>query len=679
MRRARFTILSSIPFVLSGLAILPLPLSAAGDAALATSTAEAVQARLRDDVRYLASDELEGRGVGTKGLDQAAEFIRREFAAAGLDVQRVQGNAWQTFSMVAETKLGQPNLLSFAGPDGKTVELAHGVDFTTCSFGGSGRFATGIAFGGYAIESDDPAYRDLADLDLKGKAVIILRRVPRQSAADSPFSGPHGMLSQHATLRAKLANAYSKGAAAILFVNDPCSSRELRDKHAAKSAQADERIVAAAEKLVQVDPQDHAALTEARNKLAALFDQRKKLAEQGEKIDDDPLMKFGYGTDEENRTTPIFHISQQACDRLLAAAEKPSLAELEARIDAELKPASFELSDWRAEGAATIERIQAEVKNVIGVLEGEGPLADETIVVGAHYDHVGLGGAGSLAPGVKAVHNGADDNASGTAALIELARRLAARDEKLPRRIVFIAFTGEERGLIGSARYVREPIFPLEKTVAMFNMDMVGRLKDDKLTIFGSGTSPRWEPLVARLARADGLKLTLKGAGVGPSDHTSFYMKKIPVLHFFTGTHGDYHRPSDDWEKINLAGMRRVVDLVEQVVLDTARAEERPAFVETKQAGDVLRDGNRPYFGSIPDFGTDAEGYAISGVASGSPAEEAGIKPGDLLVQLGPHKIGNLSDFDLALRKFEPGDEVPVTVLRDGQTVQLKATLTKPR
>ncbi|MEX0716793.1 MAG: M20/M25/M40 family metallo-hydrolase [Planctomycetaceae bacterium] len=676
-RLFRFASLSLLPVLFCAAAVGTLAVRAHADTA--TIAAEATQARLRGDVRHLASDELEGRGVGTKGIDLAAEFIRREFAAAGLDVERMDGGAWQKFTMLSETKLGEPNLLAFEAAEGEMIELKLGEDFEVCSFGGSGTFATGVAFVGYAIESNDPEYDDFAGLDVKGKAVVIVRRTPRQGADDSPFAGPHGSLSRHASLRAKIANAYSKGAAAILFVNDPYSSREIREKHAARKAQADEKIVAAAEKLVEVDPEDAPALVEARNMLAPLFDQRRRLASQGEKLEDDPLMTFGYGTDDENRSTPIFHISQKACDRLLAAAGKPTLRELEARIDTTSKPASFVIPEWKAAGTSSVERIQAEVKNVIGVLEGEGPYADETIVIGAHYDHVGLGGVGSLSPGVKAVHNGADDNASGTAALIELARRFAAREEKPARRLVFIAFTGEERGLVGSAKYVKEPLFPLEKTVAMLNMDMVGRLKDEKLTVFGSGTSPRWEPMLKRLADAGGFQLTLRPSGVGPSDHTSFYTRDIPVLHFFTGSHSDYHRPSDDWEKVNFDGIARVADMVEAIVLDTANQAERPEFARTKQAGDAPREGSRPYFGSIPDFGTDAEGYAISGVVKDSPAEQAGIREGDLLVQLGPHKIGNLSDFDLALRKFAPGDDVPVKVLREGKEVLLKVTLTKPR
>jgi hypothetical protein len=244
---------------------------------------------------------------------------------------------------------------------------------------------------------------------------------------------------------------------------------------------------------------------------------------------------------------------------------------------------------------------------------------------------------------------------------------------------VFIAFTGEELGLIGSAHYCKEPLFPLDKTVAMFNMDMVGRLKDEKLTVFGSGTAPNFKGELEALARTHGFDLTLKPGGFGPSDQSSFYAKKIPVLHFFTGTHGDYHRPSDDWDKINVPGMNRIVDMISEIVVATAAAPDRPQYVEVKERESIDRGGSRPYFGSIPDFGAESPGYHISGVAPGSPADKAGLKGGDAIVQLGKHKVSSLEDFDLALRDFSAGDEVEVVVKRNGENVILKVMLAKPR
>ncbi len=659
----------SLPAVL--LWVLTLVVPVFGDATTESQT------RLLSAIKYLASDDLEGRGVGTKGLNLAADFVKQKFAQAGLEVPHVEGGPFQTFQMVTGSELGAPNTLQFVGPDGKTSDLKYDTDFRTCSFGGSGSFDAGIAFCGYAIH--DKKYNDFDGIDIKGKIVIVMRRVPRQGNPKPPFSGAHGGMSRHAELRTKVSAAFGQGAVAILFVNDPYTSRKELKKADQQVEQAANALKNAQKELDAVDPQDVDKSAEARKKFssatAKLEAQRKAKANRNT----DPLMKFGYGGMGKDKTVPILHITQKACNKLLQAALKKPLEKIEAEIDKDLKPQSALLAGWTAKGATTLKRVRTDVKNVIGVLEGQGPLADETIVVGAHYDHLGMGGRGSLAPGKREVHNGADDNASGTVCLIELARRLAARKEKLPRRVVFIAFTAEERGLIGSARYVKEPIFPLEQTIAMFNMDMVGRLKDDKLTVFGVGTAGRWKGLVERLGKQHGFKLALKMDGFGPSDHQSFYVKKIPVLHFFTGTHRDYHRPTDDWDKINVKGMSRVVDLVEETVIATAKNPDRPKYLAVKRKETARRSGNRPYFGSIPEFGSDAPGYSLSGVAPGSPAAKGGVKGGDRIIQLGSIKINDLNDFDLALRKFTPGDTVDVVVMRHGKQMKLRVTLAKPK
>ena len=214
----------------------------------------------------------------------------------------------------------------------------------------------------------------------------------------------------------------------------------------------------------------------------------------------------------------------------------------------------------------------------------------------------------------------------------------------------------------------------------MFNMDMVGRLRNNRLTIFGTGTAPRWNKLVQSTGKQHDFALSLKPSGFGPSDHSSFYGKKIPVLHFFTGTHSDYHRPGDDWPKINFEGMESIIEMLHEIVINTAMEKQRPKYVEIKSRDQVNRTGSRPYFGSIPDFGSDGQkGYPISGVSPGSPAQKGGLKGGDLIVQFGPTKIGGLDDFDLALRKFKGGDVVTVIVVRDGKKKSLKITLAKPR
>ena len=234
--------------------------------------------------------------------------------------------------------------------------------------------------------------------------------------------------------------------------------------------------------------------------------------------------------------------------------------------------------------------------------------------------------------------------------------------------------------MIGSARYCREPLFPLDNTVAMLNMDMVGRLKDDKLIIQGVNTAAEFGPIIEHLNKQFGFDVTEKSGGLGPSDHSSFYSHKIPVMHFFTGLHSDYHRPSDDFDKINVPGMRRVAEMVADTAAAIAAAPTRPSYVEQTSGGrGDATAGDRPYFGSIPDFGQEKPGYAISGAAQGSPADKAGFKAGDVITKFGESKIGNLEDFDSALRKYKAGDKVPVLVDRNGAEVKLEVTLAPPR
>jgi hypothetical protein len=533
-------------------------------------------------------------------------------------------------------------------------------------------------FAGYGIESSDPAYDDFAGVDVKGKVVIVVRRNPQQGAEEGMFAGgPHGGTSRHAALRTKVSNAFRRGAAAIVFVNDPYTGRSEAAKLAEQLKAAEEAVEEAAKTLESVKETDanEAAQQAHRDALTRLEQTRQVLAEHKP----DPLMEFGYGGPRSGKAVPVLNISQAVCNELLSASLGKTLDQIEAEIDRTGKPQSTELTGWSATGETSLKVKRVDVANVVAVLEGEGPLKDETIVIGAHYDHLGFGGDGSLAPGSKEVHNGADDNASGTAALLELARRFGARSQKPARRLVFVAFTGEERGLLGSARYVNEPLFPLESTVAMFNMDMVGRLEEDKLTVFGAGTSPRWKGLLDEAAKPSALTLIEKPEGFGPSDHSSFYGKQIPVLHLFTGTHNDYHRPGDDAEKINVEGMVRIAGFLERIVDDTLAQAERPGYIEIQQKATLTRSGNRPYFGSIPDFGAETEGYALQGVAPGSPADKGGLKAGDVIVQLGADQIGSLDDFDLALRKYSPGEQVTVVALRAGKQIKLQVVLATPR
>jgi len=321
----------------------------------------------------------------------------------------------------------------------------------------------------------------------------------------------------------------------------------------------------------------------------------------------------------------------------------------------------------------------ARGRNVIGVLKGRDPaLATEYVVVGAHYDHLGTGIAGSLDPdSVGVPHNGADDNASGVAALLEIARRLALT--RPARSVLFVAFSGEEEGLLGSAYYVKSPPVPNDSVVAMLNFDMVGRLKDDKLVIYGVETARQWRGLIDSLNTTAGFALTLQGDGYGPSDHTSFTLVKRPVLHFFTGTHADYHRTTDDADKINLEGITRVAALAADIVRATGNRNAPLTFVESAPpaaaSGASRSSGYGAYLGSIPDMTGNPGGVALSGVRTGSPAELGGLKAGDVIVRIGTHLVPDLQAMTDALRAYAPGDTVEIAFRRDGSERRVQVVL----
>ena len=316
------------------------------------------------------------------------------------------------------------------------------------------------------------------------------------------------------------------------------------------------------------------------------------------------------------------------------------------------------------------------MNNVLAYLPGK---TDEYVIIGAHYDHLGRGNFDSLAPSqIGQIHPGADDNASGTAGVLELARLLAPQKGQLRRGILFMSFAGEELGLLGSAEWVKNPTRPLDKAVAMLNMDMIGRIKDQKVYIGGVGTGSTLKAAVEQAAANSGFKIEYSPGGYSSSDHTSFVSKKIPVLFFFSGLHADYHKPSDTWEKINPDSAARLLDVVAATGEQLANAEDRPTFItvaEDKPAGGSGGGGYGPYFGSIPDFGQVENGVRFSDVKPASPAAKAGFKAGDILVQFGSKPIKNLYDFTDALRNSKVGDVVEVKVMRDGQPVTASVKL----
>ncbi len=592
------------------------------------------EARLKRDVTFLAADAQEGRAPGTKGIEASADYIASAFKEAGLRSATGADGYFQPFTIRAEPVLTEPPRLAFVGPEGR--EIKPGSDqFRPLAIGGSGRLeALPVVFVGYGITAKDSSkgldYDDYAGVDVRGKVALILRGEPQLDDEKSVFAGTQ--TTTHARFVVKAENAAKHGAAGVLFVNDRAGLKAMPDQ----------------------------------------------------------VLRVGGAGSEEVAAIPFVMTTRATVDRLLEASGQPKLEVLEKDIDGDLKPRSRPLEGWTMTASARIERKGLDTKNVVGVLEGSGPQAEETIVVGAHYDHLGNGGfaSGSLAMFSRSIHNGADDNASGTAMIMELARRLGKRVDPLPRRVVFIAFSGEEKGLLGSMHYVAHPLIPLARTILMVNFDMVGRLNaESELTMIGTGSTPGLEGLVDAIGKGDGFKIkNIKGMtdGFGGSDHLSFYLKKVPVLFPFTGVHLDYHRPSDDTERINFPGMARIADLAELLLLDFARRQVRPEWAggdapaTDPHAGGVLepgRTGTGAYLGTMPDYGGGENGLKLADVRENGPAAKAGLKGGDVIIGFGGKPVANVNDYTTLLYATKPGDVVDVVFKRDGKEMTLKVTI----
>jgi hypothetical protein len=596
-------------------------LALAGARAMADN--EASEARLRRDITFLASDECEGRGPGTKGIDKAADYIANEFKKAGLKPGGSKGSYFQPFTISAGvSKLKGQGKLVLRGPQGQQIELTPDKDFTITGASASGSLKAPLVFAGHGVTAPRIDYDDYKGVDVADKIVVLLRRVPRWGNAEVPFDGQKK--DDHAALVTKFANAESRRAAAVLLVND---SSEIPSK--------------------------------------------------GDNL-------LGFGAPELRSVSlsiPILHVRRSALDPVLLSSLGSGLRELEQNISRDLTPCSAPLKGWSAHIEAPVERPTFAVKNVIGVLEGSGPLANETVVIGAHYDHLGYGGGfGSLAPpqdrGTK-IHHGADDNGSGTTSVMELARRFAAMKDRKGRRLVFMTFSGEERGLLGSRYYCnQQPLFPLKDTVAMVNLDMVGRLSDEtsKLLVEGLGTAKEFDKLVTELGEKHKFQLVKKQSGLGPSDHDSFCRKDIPVLFLWTGLHKDYHRPSDTSDKINVRGMRRIADMAEDIMVRIATEEERPQFVKAgaPTAGPVR--GKGPRLGIQPNYEDEKEGVLIDAVTASGPADKAGMKAGDRIVEIGGRAVRNLNGLMVIMAQQERGRTVDIAVQRGGKRVTLKLT-----
>jgi aminopeptidase YwaD len=534
----------------------------------------------------------------------------------------VEGSYMQEFEITARTALGKGSRLSLVIGQ-RITELWEQRDFVPLSLSTNGETMGPLVFAGYGISAPEYHYDDYEKIDARGKIVLVLRHEPQEDDEKSLFAGKNYTV--HSELASKVANAKLHGAAAVLLVNDL---------------------------------PNHPG-------------------------DDNRLDAFTPVVGTEDYGLLVAQISVKYASELIAGAGH-DLPGLMTAIDRDLKPQSFELPpDDAARLTVNIVKEQRIVHNVAGFWPG---LTREYVILGAHYDHLGLGEQYSLAPSqIGTVHPGADDNASGTAGVIELARAIVASGRHT-RGFLFLCFAGEEEGLLGSAYFANHPLEPLGDAVAMINMDMIGRLRDDKVYVGGIGTGSTFKPIVEKAAKDAGLQDDISEVGgYGSSDHTSFTSKGVPTLFFFSGLHSDYHKPSDTWEKINAEDAVKLLDEVDEVAVTLADSAERPQFVRVQppahpEMGTPAASsggGYGPYFGSIPDFGGTAKGVRFSDVRDGSPAAKAGFKAGDIMIEFDGKKIDNLYDFTYALRQHKPGDTVLVKVLRNDQSVEAQVLLTK--
>jgi Peptidase family M28/PDZ domain/PA domain len=571
-----------------------------------------------NDIKFLASPELRGRGTGSPELEKAAAFLERNYRQLGI---KPAGKKYlQDFPVTTDAALGKANRFQFT-ENGTATTLHFPDEFVPFNFSQTGPMTGAVVFAGYGITAPEYSYDDYAGLDVKGKIVLVLRHEPQESDAKSIFEGK--TFTQHAQFAAKATNAKLHGAAGVILIAD-------RGNHPGETEQ---------------------------------------------------LEKFGVTVGPTNSRIPYLQVKEARVEKWFADAGK-SLEKIQGDIDKDLKPQSFAFPDTiRVDANLDIERAVRTVHNLAAYIPGQ---SDEYVIIGAHYDHLGLGGQHSLAPSLTGtVHPGADDNASGTAGVMELARYFA-KQPRQKRGILFLNFAGEEQGLLGSAYYADHPVLPLAKAVTMINLDMIGRMRDNKLYIGGAASGSNLKPMLEKVIPTSGLKVDYAGgSSEGSSDHTSFTSHQVPALFFFSGLHSDYHKPSDTWDKIDAPASVKLLAMVVEVAQALRDTAERPAFVKlaAPTAGSSTSSGPSTgygaYFGSIPDFGEGITGVKFSDVRENSPAAKAGLKAGDIMIEFDGKPIQNLYDFTYALRGKKPGDEVKVKVTRDGKPLEATAVLSR--
>lgn len=570
--------------------------------------------RVLADIAWLADDAREGRGVGTKGLAASGQYIEERFKVLGLS-PAFDGSYRQPFPVVTTLKVDDGTRLRITGTkEAKGGELAWIKSaLQPLAFSVNGEATGPLVFAGYGLVDKDLGLDDYAKKDVRGKVVLVRRFAPDVE---------HSKNSKDARMAA------------------PDVQRRLGDLRrkawAAKEKGAKAMIVVDLPEKPAGAPVDWKMPDEARMP---------------------GLVPDGYG----DAGIPVVMIRRSEATTLVDELQKGAKA--------------------TATVAVAMSRGTEEAFNVVGRLPAGAPAAARlpgVVVIGAHYDHLGMGEKYSLTPDAHEAHNGADDNASGTAVLLEVARALAARKD-LPRDVIFASFSGEESGILGSSHFVRNlpPGVNAKDLVAMLNMDMVGRLRRNTLEVLGADSAAEWTSLVNPACDRARVLCTAGGGGYGPSDQTPFYASGVPVLHFFTGSHGDYHKASDDTDKVNAGGAGQVslvvADVASQVAARTGRLTLKESAAPST-GGDMRSFGAS--LGTIPDYAgpPDKKGVLLAGVRAGSPAERAGMRRGDVMIRIGPHAVSSVEDFMYVLSSVKPGETAPIVVRREGKEVTLTAT-----
>ncbi|MHC4548017.1 MAG: M28 family peptidase [Planctomycetota bacterium] len=560
-------------------------------------------------VKFLADDDRQGRAAGSDGARSAADYVAAHLAKLGLKPVGDGGTYFQGFPLERGFDI-RPETSLEVRRDGKKTKLRYDKDLKPLSLSGAGDVTAGACFCGYGIAAPELGYDDYAGLDVKGKVVIVLRHAPGFKDRKSPFANP-AVMKRYGAFQAKVSTAVGAGAAALVIVNDPKRTRKPKE--------------------------------------------------------DVPMHKVGGSPS----AIPVFHVSYRA-GRRLAKVCGFSLQKEQIRIDKAHEPRSRLLEGVTVHVNAALEAKTLQVRNVCGLLEAPRG-ANETLIIGAHFDHVGLGAFGSLAgsKGKGAIHNGADDNASGSSSVLEIATFFALRRDQLRRNVLFLWFTAEEMGLLGSKHYAKTPVIPLAQCVAMVNLDMVGRLERGRLQIGGTGTSPIFPKLLDQKNRRYRIKARYNPGGRAPSDNTSFYEKGMPVLFFFTGLHKDYHRPSDDWKRIDRKGIEKVARLAADVCLDLATRDTRPPFTRSDASG--LSAG--PQLGlSLEDR---KDGVYVIFVEPKSPARRARFKVDDKIEEFENQPINTITNFNQVHSNCKEGQKVTIVIRRGPRLMTKKVTLGK--